>query len=262
MFSYFFTERAAENIARWIEPPRVVLILRDPVERAYSAFWHMKKRVPRADEREFEQLINALDELSSEVVLLEAERDLVREAAEAGKLRDKFLTPDYLARHYEVDFTSNFPDVYSQFEYFRQSSYSRIVEQFEQVFGNRCLVVLFENLLSEPENVLERIEEFAGVDLVDGITELPVSNETRTPRNYIFRTVIELRRRFDLGESLAQWLERFGMRKWMAGKLIRRGKPELADQTFRCARELLGREYDYWKQRREETTRVWGRSLD
>jgi Sulfotransferase domain len=110
------------------EPPRMVVILRDPVERAYSRYWHRR----RVDGRE---------PLSFEDALAAEERRLLEDAPSLG-VRGRFPRA-----------------------YFRGGLYGEQLERYFSHFPRECFhVMLFEDLRRDFVATARGLLTFLGVD--------------------------------------------------------------------------------------------------
>jgi hypothetical protein len=119
---YMFEARVPERMAAVIPEARVLFILRDPVKRAYSHYWHEVRY--GFEDRPFE-----------EALALEAER--LRRGFEAR-------------RHYS---------------YVARGRYAEQIERFRACFpSERLLVLLNEELQSDPKATLRRCAGFLGLD--------------------------------------------------------------------------------------------------
>ena len=114
---YLVNETTASSIHAVRDDARIIVILRDPVERAYSAWIHATAR--GEDDAEFS---TALDE------------------CEAGLRRTSFAI-DYLA----------------------EGHYAEHLARYRLLFGDRVLVVLFEDLIGQPGEVVSTIQDFLNV---------------------------------------------------------------------------------------------------
>jgi hypothetical protein len=256
-FYLFFPERSARLIDRWVEEPRIVVSLRDPAERAYSAYLHLKKQVPSAEERSFSEILQAIEARSTGDSIVEAERRAALDALCEGDIRHKFLDRSHAARRFDVDFESSFPDLFAAFLYVANSCYRRAAETYREVFGDRLYVMFFEAWLAEPERELGEMFEFAGVTPPDDLSELPVANPTKVPRGDWARRFVRWRRTVPGFGALVESIEGLGIREFVSKTLLRRDKPSLDRETYRHTRRLLEDEYDYWFDRHPPLETLW-----
>jgi hypothetical protein len=127
---------------------RILIVLRDPVARAYSGYWHS--------------------------VRYGRERRPFLDAIRAGADLD-----DPRLRH---------PSTEAGSWYLRAGQYPAHVKRYLETFGDRVLVLLFEELTVETRTAMRRTFEFLGVDAdVADRVRLPVRNAGSLPRNPLFR---------------------------------------------------------------------------
>jgi hypothetical protein len=147
--TYFSHPDVPERIAGSLGAnTRVIVLLRDPIERAMSAYWHMAKRF--AERR------------SSEEVFLNAPLDL-RQAVDS-----EFSSIQEAQRQGWIDTRESeraIGDPYWNFQYLRNSCYFENLLRFERIFGcERLLVVITEELDTHPVSTFSRIAKFLEID--------------------------------------------------------------------------------------------------
>lgn len=253
---YLYSDRAPAQIARHCADPRIVIVLRDPVRRAVSAYWHMRRKTPVVEARGFEEIVGCVaGRLGPEVGgaapgrLRAAERSCLAGAVEAGAVDRSYVDPGYLAQRTDTPFAARFEDPLWPYRYLEGSLYSRHVERYEAVFGaDRVTVVILEELLRRPKEVLRRVYRALGLPADAAITAIPHENAGG--------------RAGGLGRAPALWL-RAALRRLGAGRLADRverawgPRPELPDAVARRAARLLRPEYEYWADR-DPASRLWG----
>lgn len=129
---YLVSTTAAEAIHAQRPDAKIVVVLRDPSERAYSAFVHARSR----GEEEQADFAAALDECVS------------------GARANCFAT-NYLA----------------------EGEYDRHIERWKAKFGANVQIILFEDLLNRPQEVLDRLTAFMGVE------SLPITQQEMSHKN-------------------------------------------------------------------------------
>jgi hypothetical protein len=165
--SYFSHPSAPARIQQVLGPEtRILVLLRNPIERAVSAYWHMAKRF--AERRSLENVVLGLpSELSSAVL---AEHDRLRAAQQFG-LIDTQLSVDSIGQKFW------------NFQYIRNSAYLINLKRFVSVFGrDRVHVVLAEELDARPADTLASIAVFLGISPQGFATRYRL-NATRIPRS-------------------------------------------------------------------------------
>jgi Sulfotransferase domain len=162
--TYLFHTHAHARIAEALPDARLIAILRDPVDRAYSHYWHWRER--NGETRSFVQVVE--DEL-------------------AGKAN-------------ESDATWR-PDSPETFPYFGQGRYARQLESLARHFPRESiLVVLFEDLTERPAEVFGEVCRFLGLD--DSIVPESVGKVENAFRYYYPRWLWALFVRVKIGRFL------------------------------------------------------------
>ncbi|MCW2612496.1 MAG: hypothetical protein QOC93_4157 [Actinomycetota bacterium] len=170
---YMFHPLAPERIAVDLPDVRLVVLVRDPVERAYSAYTHEKARG-----FETEEFPHAL------------ELEPVRIAGEVDKLRAE---PGYDSDHWRHN------------AYVTRGQYIEQLEHLESVFGReRLCVVDSQDFFDDPAPAFAEVERFLGLPSAGGIEFERHNARPRSPMPD------ELRARLDehyrpYDERLAAW---------------------------------------------------------
>jgi hypothetical protein len=170
---YMFHPLAPGRIAADLPGVRIIVLLRDPVERAYSAYAH-----ERARGFETEAFADAL------------ELEPVRLAGEREKLR---ADPGYDSDHWRHN------------AYVTRGQYVEQLEHLEAVFGrDRLSVVDSQDFFDDPAPVFAQVERFLGLRAATGIQFERHNARPRSPMP------AELRQRLDehfrpYDERLAAW---------------------------------------------------------
>ena len=147
--TYLSVPVAAERIRDVLgENIKLIFLLRDPVERAISAYCHVQKK--SADRRHIrEVLIPPCGELSE---ALEWENTAIGRAGQLGLVD----ASAYTARH---------DDAHWNFRYLRNSTYLTDLRRFRNLFcRSRMLIILTEQLRESPASVFRRIATFLEID--------------------------------------------------------------------------------------------------
>lgn len=129
---YLFHPEAAERIAAVGLMPKLIAILRDPVERAMSHYGHERRK--GREKASFGEAIG-------------------QEAVRLRHTTDRVLDRDHLRALREKSYAS-------------RGLYTQQLRRFERIFGrDRLLVLSLDTLASDPQAVVTRCCEFLGVEL-------------------------------------------------------------------------------------------------
>lgn len=127
---------------------KFIFLLRNPTERAVSAYWHMAKRFHESRPIE-DALITSAANLPAACL---AEQQNILTAECAGQI---------VTEQYE----HSLGDRYWSYRYLRNSDYLADLKRFEAIFGKENLLVLLtEDLSVKPEKAMRRISQFLGID--------------------------------------------------------------------------------------------------
>lgn len=152
---------------------RILILLRSPVDRAVSAYWHMAKRF--ADRRSPEDVFgNSSLELED---ALTAEREAIPLARESNLIDTQNL----------ANLTG---DEFWNFRYIANSCYLENLKRVESVFGrNQVHIVLTEDLRTDPLTALRRVARFLEIDET-GFDSSYRLNRTAVPKTNRFSRLV------------------------------------------------------------------------
>lgn len=128
-----------------------------------------------------------------------------------------------------------------RFDWFQRSEYGRLLEPFVKHFGARLKVVIFEELVEEPEKGFEALQEFLG--LAPEELSLTRENRSRVPKGPLAERGISLGRRL-VGPIRGLMSERGyrHFREVLMGKLGKTPDPLDEDLSKRLRSERYGDE--------------------
>ena len=142
---YIYFDKVARRISRDIPAinQKFIVLLRDPVKRAYSLYWNM--------------VAEGVEDLGfAEAIDREEERSLDPALAENCTLR---------------------------YQYFKSGKYAEQIENYQRYFSpHKFLYILFEDLSSDPIAVAKRIFRFLGVNDSFAVSCNKVFNPSGVPR--------------------------------------------------------------------------------
>lgn len=263
---YFRSAAAPAMIRKYIAEPRIVILLRDPAQRAYSSYLHMLTREPPAERRDFEAVLEATAEaVGRGLSVPQAENEVLGRAVEQGQVDADYLDEGYHRRFYGAAgaaIRTNVEDPLFLYKYFQQSLYREDVDRYVKAFGaERVKVVLFEELIADPETTMRSVLGFLGLAPERAALELVHGNKTHPPRSVLKKRLLAFRKDSAALDALISGLNGLGL-----GPVVRRveqfvrkppPKPALTEAHYKRARALLAGEYAYWQAQRAACAQLW-----
>lgn len=262
---YLVSATAPAAIKKYIAEPRIVIILRDPVQRAYSSYLHMHTKQSPADRRRFESILAAVEDAAKGRSVRQAEDETLRRAVARGAVDARYMDEGYHRRfHGEVGaaIRTAVEDPLFIYKYFQLSLYREQVPAYAQTFGAENVhVTFFERLLADPEGVMRGVLDFLGLAPEEEALELVHGNKTRPPRNKVKQRLLAFRQSSAVMEALIAGLNSAGLGPLVrsAERFVRKPppKPRLSRSQYERARALLAGEYAYWQARHEDLHQLW-----
>jgi hypothetical protein len=252
---YFHSKCAPKNIKEFIKEPKILIILRDPAKRAYSAYLHMKKNIPNPEKRSFDSIdvdING----DSKKTLIKSENQCLNKAILEKLIDINRLDKNYLKRTIEVSFQSIFEDTLWEYKYFQGSIYSDSVEHYQNVLADKVKIIFFEELISRPEYIIDDIWKFIGLKK----REIKITHENKTliPQNF-FAKKINVFFSSNLAQILSKILKPLPT-KYVTNSILNTfysSKPKLSRDKYIKIREKMKWEYDYWLSKYPHLQEYW-----
>jgi hypothetical protein len=213
---------------------KLILSLRDPAKRFYSAYWHMKVKGQNIENRTINEVICMYE--STNQLSLETETELLERCNSEGKISLNYLDTNYHRKKFKTSFNTDIKDFKAFFRYWGESNYSEYLSRV----NNNYMEVVFEQLLKHPEKVISKLESY--LELKDLPKSIP-ENRNKT----VYRV---------------KWTEPF--RKYIGAKSkaylkskLGKSSPKIDEKTYNRIRSLLEPEYNYWFEKKPELENYW-----
>ncbi|HMQ48399.1 MAG TPA: sulfotransferase [Saprospiraceae bacterium] len=253
---YLYSKNALNAIKTGFPNSKILIILRDPAKRAYSAYWHLKKKSQGVEKRTFEACIDPLLPSNAKGIHFQ-ERQALQAAKEKGLIAPDKMDYTALEQKYGVDWRQIFTDPFFQYHYIGESCYHHYLQSWHDHFDESQLkIVLLEELQKDTSRVLFEVFNFLGLAPYDQV-EASAANPTMAAQSSLSRLAIRI---YQTG-VVRQLLRIFGSHK---SRIIGRLKsglyskaPEMSLDVYTKTRTLLQAEYDYWQQHLPQTKELW-----
>jgi hypothetical protein len=252
---YFWSRNSVQNIKEFIQDPRIIVILRDPAKRAFSAYLHMYKRVPQYEHRTIDQI---MDDLPDSGDWRAQEEKSIRSAIDENLVDEAFLDASHLRRHFGVKFQSIFEDPLVLFRYLQGSVYSEPFERYKKTFKDDVMVVFLEKLIRNPEREFDEILEFLSLP-IGCLNTLPHSHKTIIPKNDLSRSLIRMLNSSKVTKFKRALQNRVDISaiKSLGENVLFNAKPQLEQEYYQRIRDVISDEYEYWFRYDPELEALW-----
>jgi len=244
---YFSSRRARDNIKHFIINPRILVILRDPVKRAYSAWAHANKIPGCFDKRSFSEILSCLQGNSPEDII-KSEEFHIKLALKNNKLGGAFLDSDFHRSKFNAYFSSNFEDPLWNFKYFRESFYSLHLKEWEKIFDKKVKVIFFEQFVLEPTRTMKSVLDFLDLNVQENLLKIPHVHKTKLPKNKLSENIDKFIRNYPIFINLINKYKNFNLIN-KSLDMIKNAiyyRPKLTQNEYEKAREIMKTEYDFW----------------
>jgi hypothetical protein len=258
---YFTSKWAIENIAESVENPYFLFILRDPVRRAYSAYYHMNKKVPSCDIRSFDTVVHSVRRnMGSKRSIRLAEEEVLKNGDKEGVLNLNYIDKNYLKDLFGAPFVSKFEDPLWPFRYFHVSQFSNHIEKYEKVFGeSRIKIITLNELINSSSETIRSIFNFLGLDsALDNLSGVQHKNKTLVPKGKVSRNLLWLRKESVILDTVWKSVRnKYQNFAHIIRSFLRRSKPKISNKMYKDARCILQDEYSYWSENCSRISSQW-----
>jgi hypothetical protein len=206
--TYLYLESAAREIKHFQPYAKIIIVLRNPVDRAYSQYWHHVRQ----------ELVSS----SFEEELEEEEKRL------------------------QEGWRGFYPGEEPPSYYIKSGHYAEQVARFLKVFGSDSVrIYLFEDLVTDAEGVCRDVFSFLGVNPDQPVDVRRIYNVSGPVRNALLGRLIT--RRLRIKEVIKRvvpisWLRL--VREWVLQRNVAR-VPEMRPETRRRLQELFREDVVY-----------------
>jgi len=256
---YFSSIRVFKNIKKYLDEVKILIILRDPVKRAYSSFWLMKSMVPTKEKRNFKKIISNLNGPQFDKIK-ESENKNIYQAIEENKIDSDYLNEDFLKEKHRAPFKANFEDPLWPYKYFQESIYSRRIKKIRNLFDN-IKILFLEELIEKPNQIINEIYDFINPSSEINNFNLPHTNKSSLPNNWLAQKIEKNRRKNRLFRKMISSSEIINRTLTLIynsiNPILFQQKPTISYEDYSKGRNILNNEYEYWFSKNENLKNLW-----
>jgi hypothetical protein len=256
---YFSTKNTPILLKKYLNMPKILIIIRDPAKRTYSAYLHMKSKIPQTERRSFNYIINNIDNNNYSLSeIINSERNLLNKAIKNNEIEENYLGRKYLSPIYGTTFNSLFYDKLIPYRYFENSIYSLSLENYYKTFSKEDIkVIIFEKLIKNPRETIDDIFDFLGLSRNNEDINFHYENKTYIPKKFISK-LFSLNGSILINELSRKMRNQLGYKKIrFIKKIFYDNKPQLSYEQYMKMRKILKKEYEYWLTEYNELNKLW-----
>lgn len=250
---YLSSKRAPHLIKKYVKYPKILVILRDPIKRAYSGYLHMYKKVPCADKRSFDEIIDSIDGTDINKTI-RTENQNIEDNIRMGKINEHYVNKTLASRKEKkdgVNFKYVLEDPLFHYKHLQHSLYRMHIRRFKEEF-DEIKIIFLEELIDKTEKVMKYVLDFLDLNYEKELFELPHKNVTKIPRNKLARGLLYVNKKIvpsPLNKKI-QW-------QLKDKSPLYKPKPKLSKELYEKGRGLLKKEYDYWISEHPKLEEYW-----
>jgi hypothetical protein len=251
---YLSNKDAPGMIAQSFKNAKIIILLRDPIKRAYSGYLQMYKRAPCADKRNFSDIIKKITRN-----IVKSENQALRQAIKNKQIDVNYLDENYLYRFYNAPFKSKFTDKLWPYKYFQESVYSKKVKKYQDIFGKNVKIIFFEELILKKDKIIKDIFNFLELDPPKNNLELPHAYKTKIPRNIMAKYLLETLKGGPKRLAIIKKIRKtklINFLRYLQAPLYKNKIP-LSEKDYKKARRFMKEEYNYWFLKKPELKKFW-----
>jgi hypothetical protein len=253
---YFSSPHTPDLLDEFVREAKVIIILREPVERIHSDYLQIHSPMSPSERRGFREIVDCVEE-NQEKGITGAEEACIQRGIREGTVRSGGDNPS------RVPFRPRLQDPLVKYRYIQNSLYARHIARYRNT-RHDVLLVCFEKLLAEPDETIARIFNFLGLE-PEGIG-LPHQNKSEVPSTvgrWYFR-LTKLARRvgpmawlLDSGLAGTAWFRKVKNLVRPSPKNRRELKEQVGEEVFARLRRLLSEEYQHWEEQKPGFAQHW-----
>jgi hypothetical protein len=220
-----------EEIRHLFSDLKIVVCIRDPIKRFFSAFWHHKGKNENVEYREISDVINQLwnnftnDKADIEIINNDS-CDL------------DFYGQNYLRNKYGLNIDYNCKDSLFPFRYYDEGNYSNYLNKLGKL-GIDYHLIIFEDLIKEPIITLSKLEVYLECTFDNySLSDISNSNKGYDRRSAGIFNKIKI-------DKLWQYLPQ-NIKDQIKNRIFRPLPEPQADHIIKL-RELYKKELHYWE---------------
>lgn len=229
---YIWEEKALEYVKENFSQAKAIVMIRNPVDRFYSAYYHNKLKYSKGESRTISEVISSyIDNKENE--------DFLKTILDLNDY--DFFKRNGLA---SFDFVEN--GLLPNFLYINEGMYREKINSLKKI-GIEYLVITFEEFVKEFENTMKTISNFLNLDIDKNITSKKSNQATQKSKVLIF-----VKKHMPGIKKIIP--------KNLRGKLTKYFRKEIqTDKTI--DRDIIERIYssemEYWKRNLDGAKRYW-----
>jgi len=254
---YLISEEVPRLINKFVNNPKCIILIRDPIRRAYSSYWQNKSNLYKED-RTFEQILNNISGDDFENVQ-HCENSMLERNIKSGSIAKRptgsVRTKDYFRNKYKkAEFLAEYQDPMAFYKYFQMSSYSNYIEIYEEHLGeNNVKIIVFEKLINNMSSVLAEIFNFLNIENI----EMYLSSKNTQSRVPVKNIPDDLIRYLDTTRENIHLNSLKTVFGYLINKFLYTDKPEITEEIYQKGKSKLRYEYDYWSSEYPEIDSLW-----
>ncbi|MFY0687798.1 MAG: sulfotransferase domain-containing protein [Cyclobacteriaceae bacterium] len=244
---YFMHEHSIQNIRKYVRNPKFIIMIRNPVDRFFSAYFHLNRHYPPNDSRNLDQLVADYISLDPHSPIA-SENELISKLVSSETLNGTYYNKESHRNRKLGPMLTDYDDMHAEYRYLKESTYS---SQLHKLDLNDSHIIVLEELLADSEGVISKLEKF--LDLQSGYLDL--SKTEKTNQGYVVQNPI-------LGRFLRPGNWRPQLRLGIMSKIKKKfSKPAPKANTIhkRQIATILKKEFDFWNERLPQTKQYWNR---
>ncbi len=255
---YFDDPGITKRIKKYFEKePKIIIIIRDPAKRTYSHYLHFKKKVNQTDTRNYDKIIKQIKGPDFKKIKKTENKNVnkIDKKVEKGFYKKIKNWQNYLSKEKKIKlFPLKFKKTYlkkrkNSMKYFQNSLYSKHIKKWEERFKD-VKIVLFEELIKNPEKELKKIYKFLGLKPEKKALDLEHEHKTKIPNNFgrIIKKIAKKYVPINITKTI---------KKIIPQKILYKPKPKMTREQYNKTRKILKKEYEYWNKKKPKTKKLW-----
>ncbi|GGF67732.1 sulfotransferase domain-containing protein [Alteromonas lipolytica] len=229
---YIWEEKALAYVKENFSQAKAIVMIRNPIDRFYSAYYHNKLKYSKSESRTISEVIKCY-------IAEKENEDYLRSILDLNDY-------DFFRRNGLANFDFKENGLLPNFLYINEGIYREKINNLKKI-GIDCLVITFEEFVKEFDNTMETISNFINLKIDTNITPKKSNQATQKSKVLIFF------KKYIPGIKKV-------IPRLLRDKLVKNFRKEIqTDKTI--DRDLLEKIYssevEYWKKNLDGAKRYW-----
>ncbi len=226
---------------------QIILCLRDPAKRVFSAYLHMRNLY--LERRSFDEIIRSIPDSLTQSEIYDFENNQLQHACHKKKIDKTYFNSNYTKIMYNTPYSIHVDDCLFMYRYIFESLYS-----LHSILSVTNEIIFFEKLINNPKNTIRKIAEGFPFKIVSSDNFID-SNKKNSAKKYP-KWVISIKNKSRIISRNISPSIKNKLNLLIDNKLATNNN-KISEQHYNKLRQVLKLEYNFWFEKYPDLQDVW-----